>query len=67
MNTDKRHQYSWKLRLGFLFIKQHVNLMKINMKSVAVMIKPFSFILSMMLSFSAVAGTVQVLDPNVSF
>ena len=41
--------------------------MKINIKSAAVMIKPFSFILSMMLSFSAVAGTVQVLDPNVSF
>ena len=53
--------------LGYLFIKCHVNLMKINIKSVAVMIKAFSFILGMMFSFTAVAGSVQVLDPNVSF
>jgi photosystem II stability/assembly factor-like uncharacterized protein len=41
--------------------------MKINIKSVAVMIKPFTFLLGMMLSFTAVAGSVQVLDPKVSF
>jgi photosystem II stability/assembly factor-like uncharacterized protein len=41
--------------------------MKINIKSVAVMIKPFTFLLGMMLSFAAVAGSVQVLDPKVSF
>jgi photosystem II stability/assembly factor-like uncharacterized protein len=41
--------------------------MKINKKSVAMMIKPFSFILGIMLSLTAVAGSVQVLDPNVSF
>jgi hypothetical protein len=31
------------------------------------MIKPFSFILGIMLSFTSLAGSVQVLDPKVSF
>lgn len=41
--------------------------MKINIKSVAVMIKSFSFMLGIMLSFTSLAGSVQVLDPKVSF
>ncbi|MFT6349905.1 MAG: photosystem II stability/assembly factor-like uncharacterized protein [Psychromonas sp.] len=41
--------------------------MKINIKSVVVMIKAFSFLLGIMLSFTALAGSVQVLDPKVSF
>jgi hypothetical protein len=41
--------------------------MKINIKSVVVMIKAFSFLLGLMLSFTALAGPVQVLDPKVSF
>ena len=41
--------------------------MKINIKSAAVMIKQFPFILCVMFSFTALAGSVQVLDPEVSF
>jgi photosystem II stability/assembly factor-like uncharacterized protein len=41
--------------------------MKINIKSVVVMSKPFTFLLGMILSFTVVAGSVQVLDPQVSF
>lgn len=41
--------------------------MKINIKSVAVMFKIFSFVLGIMLSFTSLAGSVQVLDPKVSF
>lgn len=41
--------------------------MKININSVVVMIKPISFLLGITLSFAALAGSVQVLDPKVSF
>jgi photosystem II stability/assembly factor-like uncharacterized protein len=53
--------------LGFLFTKRRVNLMKINIKNAPMIIKHFSFILGLMLSFTSLAGSVQVLDPNVSF
>jgi hypothetical protein len=53
--------------LGFLFTKRRVNLMKINIKNAPMMLKHFSFILGLMLSFTSLAGSVQVLDPNVSF
>ena len=41
--------------------------MKIHIKNASVMIKQFSFILGFMLSFTTLAGSVQILDPKVSF
>jgi hypothetical protein len=41
--------------------------MKININNVAVMIKKITLILGLTLSFTSLAGSVQVLDPQVSF
>ncbi|WP_299072741.1 hypothetical protein [uncultured Paraglaciecola sp.] len=41
--------------------------MKINIKNVALMTIAFSCLMGITLSFSAMAGSVQVLDPDVSF
>ncbi|WP_226989268.1 WD40/YVTN/BNR-like repeat-containing protein [Paraglaciecola arctica] len=41
--------------------------MKLKIKNAPIMTKQLSFILGFMLSFTSVAGSVQILDPKVSF